>query len=90
MIKAYNLCSELQSKIRNLQVENLQQKHELEGLKNSNLKEKESSIVNLNQVEKMKSELFFKEESLKSFINQLSDEVSYSDRESMHSLDVSS
>lgn len=84
------MYSELQSKIRYLQTENLQQKHELEELKNNSLKEKESSIVNLNQVEKMKSELFFKEESLKSFINQLSNEVSYADRESMHSLDVSS
>lgn len=84
------LCvnSELQSKLHLLQAENQQQKQELKEMKNNNLKEKEINTNILKQMEKAKSELSFKKQSLNSLIKEISFELSNSDFENMNSLEV--
>jgi hypothetical protein len=52
------------------------------------LKEKESNTIVINQIEKMKSELSFKKQSLNSLIKEISFELPSSDLKNINSLEV--
>lgn len=88
MNSIFLLYSELQLQLQFLQEENKKKTQEFEHLKINCLKEKENNIVILNQVDKIKSELSLKTQSLSSLIKQISIEVSTSDDENMNSLEV--
>lgn len=75
-------------KIQQLQIENQEQQNRCIELKNNNLKEKENNGILLNQLEKMKSELLIKKQSLKLLVKKISNEISHSDLENMSSLEV--
>lgn len=87
-MKLTNVHSQLQSKLDHLQAENLQQKRELKEMKNNSLKEKETNSIVLKQMEKIKSELLFKNQGLSSLIKEISFELPNSDLKNMNSLEV--
>lgn len=84
------MYSTLKLKIQQLQIENQQQQNKFIELKNNNLKEKENNGILLNRLEKMKSELLTKKQSLKLLVQKISNEISQSDLENMSSLEVNS
>lgn len=67
------------------QEENKQLKQELNEMKNNNLKDKAN---NKAIVDKLKSELLFKKQKLKLFVEKISDDLPHSDMENMSSLEV--
>ncbi|XP_025425339.1 leucine-rich repeat-containing protein 45-like [Sipha flava] len=83
----HHRINELKSELHLLQVENQQQKQEIEEMKKYCLKEKESNTIVINQIEKMKSELSFKKQSLNSLIKEISFELPSSDLKNINSLE---
>lgn len=57
-------------------------------MKKNGIKEKENNTIVLNQMEKMKSELLYKKQSLNSLIKEISSELPSSDFINMNSLEV--
>ncbi|VVC27667.1 Hypothetical protein CINCED_3A006947 [Cinara cedri] len=83
-----NHIDELQTRLHIFQVKNEQQKQELEELKISCLQENKCKTMICKKVEKMKSELLLKTQSLNSIVKKISnDELSNSDDETMNSLE---
>lgn len=83
-----NCYSELRLKLQYLETENQKQKQEIKELKSNNLKEKESNVIILNQVEKVKSELSLQNKSLNLLIKKISNEISNSEIQNLESLEV--
>lgn len=80
--------SELRSKLHFFETENQKQKQEIKELKNNNLKDKESNMVMINEVEKMKSELSLQNKNFNLLIKKISNEISNSDIENLDSFKV--